>query len=610
MTTGLRSLRAQVREAMRPPPSLLVSEWADGNRILSSVESGEPGQWRTSRTPYLREPMDRLSPADPCEEVVAMFGTQTGKTEIGLNWIGAIIDHWPGPMLAVQPTVDMGKRWSKGRLAPMCTATPCLARKVRAPRSRDSGNTVLAKEFPGGILVVAGANSASGLSSMPVKFLFLDEIDRYPHDVDNEGSPSDLAIERTATFRGTRKILKTSTPTVKDHSAIEAAFEETDKRYYFVPCPACDHFQIITWDHIVWAEGDPRSAGFCCGECGVISPEHHKPKMLAAGEWRATAEGKHGKHGYHLSGLYSPWVTWGEIAAKFVVVKKDPFRLKVWVNTKLAETWDESDGDGIDAHDLVSRIEDWGTTAPAEVCLITAAVDVQDDRLEVEIAGWGVGEERWSLDYVVVWGDPSGTQVWEDVDEVLLRRIDHASDGSGMPIHAACIDTGGHHTLAAYKFCKARGKRRVWAIKGKGGEGYNLWPRRPSRQNKGKVNLYTIGVDAGKAQTYARLRVLEPGPGYMHFPMDRGSDYFGQLTCEVRRTRYAKGVPVRYWWKKDGTRNEALDLAVYNLAALHGLYALGKRLQPNLDTEAHRRDPSRKRERRKGWLSRSKGKWL
>lgn len=612
MLRGLRLISATDRAydscalALSPPPSITVSEWADENRVLTTGESGIPGPWRTSRVPYAREIMDRLSPHDPCERVVWMKGAQIAATESGNNWIGYVVHHTPGPMLIVQPTVEAGKRFSKQRLSRLIENSPELKARVKDARSRDSGNTVLMKEFPGGVMIITGANSAVGLRSMPARFIFLDEVDAYPHDADGEGDPVELAIGRTTgPFIDTRKIFMVSTPKIKDHSRIEAAYLSTDQRRYYVPCPECGEMQTIEWKRIKWQTGDRAGAYLECEFCGAVIEHEQKEKMLAAGEWRATAEGLPRTHGYHLSSLYSPWLKWGDIAVEHGKVHKDPVRLKTWVNTKLGETWDESDGDTIDGHELLVRCEDWGQAAPAAVMLITAGVDVQDDRIEVEVVGWGAAEESWSLKLVYLYGDPSGSQVWEDLDAVLLELVPVEDEPAGRPIDAACIDTGGHHTLAAYRFCKARGKRRVWAIKGKGGQGYNLWPRRPSRNNKGKVNLYTIGVDSAKEQIYARLRIDEPGPGYCHFPMERTSDYFEQLTCEVRRTKYVKGRPVKYWWKKDGHRNEGLDLRVYALAGLHGLYSQGKSLKRRLDTQRRGPDPSgkdKRRPRRKSWL--------
>ncbi|MBF0371750.1 MAG: phage terminase large subunit family protein [Magnetococcales bacterium] len=572
------------RQGLRPDPLLTVSEWADKHRMLSSVASSEPGPWRTSRTPYLKEVMDCLSPSSPIERVVAMFASQTGKTEAGLNWIGHVIHHVPGPMLMVQPTVEMAKRYSKQRIAPLIEASQVLRELVKPARSRDSGNTVLTKEFPGGALMMTGANSAVGLSSTPVRFLFLDEVDRFSADVDQEGDPIGLAIQRAATFYN-RKILLTSTPTIKGFSRIEAAYLESDQRKYWVPCPECGEFQILEWRQVRWPKGEREKAFYLCIHCGTELQDHKKGWMLENGKWIAEAQSDGKTAGFHLSGLYSPhgWTSWGEIAVEHGQVYKDPPRLKVWCNTKLAESWEE-DADRIDGEGLMERREDWGHLLPAGVAILDAGVDVQDDRIEVEVVGWGKDEESWSIDYRVLWGDPSSPAVWKDLDDFLSRTFPHSREVSDLSIRAVAVDTGGHHTLKAYAFCRARQGRRVWAIKGRGGMGVPIWPRRPSRNNKGKVPLFIVGVDACKEAVYARLQLEEAGPGYCHFPMNRDAEFFKQLTAESVVTRYHKGRPIREWKKKDKDRNEALDCRVYAMAALQGLISMGLRL----NREAHR----------------------
>ncbi len=566
------------RQGLRPDPLLTVSEWADRHRMLSSVASSEPGPWRTSRTPYLREVMDCLSPSSPVERVVAMFASQTGKTEAGLNWIGHVIHHVPGPMLMVQPTVEMAKRYSKQRIAPLIEASPVLRELVKPARSRDSGNTVLTKEFPGGALMMTGANSAVGLSSTPVRFLFLDEVDRFAADVDQEGDPIGLAIQRAATFYN-RKILLTSTPTIKGFSRIEAAYLESDQRRYWVPCPECSEFQILEWRQVRWPKGEREKAFYLCIHCETEIQDHQKGWMLENGKWVAEAKSEGKTAGFHLNGLYSPhgWTSWGEIAVEHGQVYKDPPRLKVWTNTKLSESWEE-DGDRLDGEGLLARREDYGPLLPDGVAVLTSGVDVQDDRIELEVTGWGKDEESWSIDYRVIWGDPSTPSIWNDLDAYLHRRFPHSRQVPDLPIRAVCVDTGGHHTLKAYDFCRPRQGRRIWAVKGRGGQGVPSWPRRPSRNNKGKVPLFVIGVDALKEALYSRLRLEEVGPGFCHFSISRDNEYFQQLCAESVVTRYHKGRPIREWRKKEHQRNEALDTRIYAMAALQGLVSMGFQL--------------------------------
>lgn len=565
------------RRGIRPEPPIPVSEWADRNRVLPPT-SAEPGRWRTNRTPYLKAVMDTLSTASPFERVVLMKGAQTGGTEAGLNWLGYIIHNAPGITMLVQPSLDMVRRNTSVRIDPLIETTPSLRELVSPARSRDAGNSLFRKSFPGGQLVMTGANSAAGLRSTPVRYLFLDEVDGYPGDADGEGDPVDLAIQRTATFRGRRRIYMVSTPTLKGHSRIEAAFQDSDQRYFHVPCQHCGDMAPITWARIRWPDSRRDQAFLICESCGGIHHEHDKSALLAAGEWRPTAAGDGRTAGFHLSALYSPWETWAEIATEHGRVKSDPPRLQVWVNTKLGESWEDQAGDTVPADPLMARREDWGDRLPEAAAVLTAGIDVQGDRLEVQVVAWGADEESWVVDYRVLWGDPSGPRVWTDLDAFLETIFAHPKSVADLPIRAACIDTGGHHTKAAYEFCRTRLARRIWAIKGRGGAGIPVWPRRPTRV-RGKVPLFIVGVDAVKDALYARLRLTEPGPGAIHFPRRMDADYFRQLTAERVITRYDRGRPIRSWQpKRDGERNEALDTFVYATAALHGLVAMGLRL--------------------------------
>ncbi|MFD1883401.1 phage terminase large subunit family protein [Paracoccus pacificus] len=560
------------RRGIRPEPPIPVSDWADRHRILPPT-SAEPGRWRTDRTPYLRAVMDALSTSSPYERVVLMKGAQTGGSEAGLNWLGYIIQNAPGIAMLVMPSLDMVRRNTTVRIDPLIEATPALRDLVSAPRSRDAGNSLFRKSFPGGQLVMTGANSAVGLRSTPVRYLFLDEVDGYPGDADGEGDPVDLAIQRTTTFRGRRKIYMVSTPTLKGHSRIEAAFLDSDRRYFHVPCLHCGDMAPITWARIRWPEGQRDAAYLVCDACGGVHHEHDKPRLLAAGEWRPTAPGDGRTAGFHLSSLYSPWETWAEIAQEHARVAKDPARLQVWVNTKLGESWEDQAGDTVPADPLMARREDWGSDLAPGVAVLTAGVDVQGDRIEVQIVGWGRDEEAWVIDYRVLWGDPSGPRLWSDLDGVLNGTW------GDLPVRAVAVDTGGHHTKMAYEFCRTRLARRVWAIKGRGGPGIPVWPRRPTRTNKGKIPLFIVGVDAVKDAVYARLKLTEPGPGAIHFPRRLDADYFRQLTAERVVTRFERGRPIRSWQpKRDGERNEALDTFVYAHAALHGLISMGMRL--------------------------------
>ncbi|WP_299438927.1 phage terminase large subunit family protein [uncultured Rhodospira sp.] len=544
--------------------------------------AAEPGRWRTDRTPYLRSIMDCLSPSDPTERIIFIKGAQVGGTEAGLNWVAYAIHHAPGLMMLVQPSLDMAKRNTVTRLDPMIAATPALRDLVVAPRSREAGNSMFRKAFPAGELILTGANSAASLRSTPARYLFLDEVDGFPGDADGEGDPVDLAVQRTATFRGRRKILMVSTPTLKGLSRIEAAYLESDQRIFEVPCDHCGAFNPITWADIRWPDRRRDQAYFACPSCGGVHEEHRKPALLAAGKWTATAEGDGKTAGFHLSGLYSPWATWAEIALEHERVKKDPTRLQVWTNTRLGETWEDVAGEPMGDSALMERAEPMPTgdgMVPDGVLVLTCGVDVQPDRLECTLIGWGAAEEAWVMEHVVLAGDPNTPALWATLDEHLGRTFQHPTqDVAPLPIRAVAIDSGGANTLAVYDYCRTRQPARRWAIKGVSRTGAPLWPRRPSKNNKGKVPLYIVNVDAGKDALAARLRISEAGPGCIHFADTLTEEYFKQLTAERVRTRYSRGRPVREWYLPGG-RNEALDTFVYAHAALEGLKASGLSLE-------------------------------
>jgi phage terminase large subunit GpA-like protein len=568
---------------LKPDSILLVSDWADVNRILSQTASSEPGKFRTERTPYLKEIMDALSPSSPVEKVVFMKGSQIGGTEAGNNWIGYIIDQAPGPMLVVQPTVEMGKRWSKGRLAPLIEDTLCLRDKVKDPRSRDSGNTVQSKEFPGGIVVITGANSAVGLRSMPVRYLFLDEVDAYPPDADSEGDPLTLAIQRTSTF-ARRKIFIVSTPTIQGLSRIEKEFNETDQRYFFVPCPHCDFFQILKWENIRY---DPNNfqAAYVCECCRKNIQNHHKTEMLRRGEWRATNTEKVNEKtvGFHLSSLYSPvgWLSWEQCAQNYEIAKDDDQLLKAWTNTILGIPWEEK-GEAPDWGILFDRREHYRIgIVPKGGYVLTAGVDVQNDRLEIEIVAWGPNKESWSVDYCIIYGSPSDQKTWQSLTAILNEEFE-SEDGIRRKINMMSVDTG-FSTQEVYAWVRNQSPHNVMAVKGIDNSPIPLnAPKKVDVNYKGQklrhgVRLWTIGVSIIKSEIYNSLKNRKNDPDnpqahgtpLTHFP-EYSAEYFKQLTAEQLVTKIVKGYPKRIW-QKTRERNEALDCRVYARAAVIAL---------------------------------------
>ena len=573
--------RTALMEGLRPEQPLTVSEWADKHRRLSSKASAEPGPWRTNRTPYLREPMDCLSSTSPLQRVVMMFAAQTGKTEAGANWLGYVIDHAPGPMLLVQPTVEMAKRLSKQRLESLITETPVLAEKIAPSRSRDSGNTMFAKDFPGGMMLLTGSNSATGLRSTPCRYIFCDEIDAFPSDVDGEGDPVSLAEKRATTF-ARRKILLTSTPTVKDFSRIEAEYERSDQRRFYVPCPCCSVMQWLKWPQLKWENNEPATAAYECEVCHERFAEIHKPAMLRKGEWRATAPSNGKTAGFQLSGLYSPlgWLSWADMVDDFLRAKADAPMLKSFVNTRLAETWEEDFASKVSADGLLDRCEHYeAAMVPEGGLALTVGVDVQDNRLAISVWAWGREEEGWLLDHQEIYGDPSRQELWKQLDEVVLREWPHAV-GPAMRPDVVAIDSGGHFTAEVYQYARERARQGVVAIKGQSqrgkppiGKGSKVDVNHQGRTLKRGAVVYLVGGDTVKTTLFGRLKHNEQGAGFLHFHMGTTGEYFEQLTAEKQVLRYNRGgFPTREWVKKPSARNEALDCLVYAYAALNLMY--------------------------------------
>ncbi len=562
----------------RPPPDLTIDEWADKNRYLSPKSSGEPGLWRTSRVPYGREIMQELSPSSHAEDVVWMKGSQVGATEIGINMILYIIDHMPGPILAVYPTVDLAKGYSKSKLQPSIIECPSIKGKVKENRSRDGGNTILMKDFPGGNLTLTGANSAAGLRMMSVRFAHFDEIDAYPEDVDGEGDPLKIALKRTTNFKR-RKRFFSSTPTVAGFSRIQKYFLKSDQRYYYVPCPFCKKPQIIKWANIKYENDDPETVYLKCSHCSTRIDEHYKPWMLEHGQW-IKHNPKSKFPGFHLSALYSPlgWYSWKEAVQDHLDAIGDPNARKVWVNTVLGEVYEEIEG-SIDSHWLMKRREAFGAVVPEGVIVLVAGIDTQDDRIECTILGIGLRNEIWVIDHTVLHGSPEQIPVWEMLDHHLLVQWEHES-GVMMNVACALIDAMGHNTDEVYNFCKARKHRRIFPSKGMSGPGRPIiTSARPSK--RAGTHLVIVGTDQAKDHIYENLKLKDPGPGYIHFSDEIKDQYFEQLTSERKVLRHAAGKPKPVYELPEGKRNEALDCFVYGLAAL-------KLLNPNLESyKAH-----------------------
>lgn len=578
---AIERVTLEALNAWRPPKRLTLSEWADKEAFLSAESSAKEGRWRT--LPYQRELMDSMT--DPTvEEIVFMKSARVGFTKCLNNLIGYHIHQDPCSIMLVQPTESDAEGYSKEEIAPMLRDTPALAGLVADAKSRDANNTTLNKSFPGGVLSMVGANSPRGFRRVSRRIVLFDEVDGYPLSAGKEGDPIKLGKRRSEYFWN-RKVVLGSTPTVKGVSRIEKAFDETDKRRYFVPCPHCGEMQYLKWSNIKWPKGNPLAAYYACEANGCVIEHSQKYEMIEKGEWRATAVAKRpGLRGYHIWAAYSysPNATWGQLAMEWVEAQGDPELLKTFVNTALGETWEESYTAKLDSDTLAKRAEAYELlTAPAGVSVITCGIDVQPNRWEIQTVGWGDGEEAWVLNYAVVYGDPSRFEGWSQVLDVINTPIRHASGVDMLP-YAAIVDSGdGNLVNEVYAFARTHRDRHILAGKGMTG-GARPPIGAPTKQDinirgqkiKHGVMLYGIGVDGIKSTIYSRLKREDTeGGGIIHFPLGLETEYYKQLTAEKQIVKMTNGFPKLVWWKKDGDRNEALDTMVYAYAALHYCYS-------------------------------------
>lgn len=570
---------------LAPPRRISIAEWVDGRLILPREMSPEPGVLRLHRTPYLREPLAALD--DPqVEEVVLQCGTQLGKSTLLLCAMAKVMAVSPAPMMVVQPTIDLAKRFSRQRIATLIRANPELQAVVRDTGTRDSGNTMLLKEFTGGILVLAGANSAASLASMPTEWVAADEIDDYPDDVDGQGDPLALLIARQDSYGArARRIFVSSPKKPKGGAGIEARrLNGTDERYE-IPCPHCGEYQPLEWGAdkpygVKWETKDGRpllhTVAYLCRACAALIPESAKTQFLEAGRWVQTNPGARARS-FLLSSLYSPlgWLSWRQIVAQWVRAQDQKKRgnhepLKAFVNMRLAETWDEQ-GTALDAAKLQEKAEAFPLRlVPANALVLLAGVDTQDDRLEVAV--WAIGPRgaMWTVDTIVIVGNPAEDSTWQQLDAALSQRYEHA-DGFEVGIEAVAIDSGGHYTHEVYHFVRRQpADRKVFAIKGVDKPGMGIVGK-PSLVDvnwggsviKGGCRLWPIGVHAAKDRLAGLMRAEER---MVHLSAELEPEFFAQITAEVRvQQKTARGN--RFVWvkRKGQARNEQLDMAVYVL---------------------------------------------
>lgn len=599
---AVQTITSRLLDILTPPPRLNVREWADKFRYLSPESCPLPGKYRSSFAPFQRAPMEDATD-DQVQSVTIMACTQLLKTTVLENVIGFFMDCDPAPILVVQPTGEFRDSFSKERITPMIRDTPALKDKVRESRSRDSGNTIEMKLFPGGSLAMVTANSPAGLAGRPRRVVLEDEVDRYPPSAGSEGDPCSLAERRCERYWNA-VIYRTSSPTIKGFSRIESAFEQTDKRKWYCPCPRCGHFQELKWSQVLWGKEriasckhwghesdetlftDGRDAIYECEACHAHLTDNERRSMVMDGEWRPTAPFD-GRRGYTINGIATPFKhqkgfksCLHQMVAGFLTAKaggRETF--KTWVNTFLAETFEE-EADKIEHGPLLDRAEDYGPqNIPDDVLLLTCAVDVQKDRLEAEVVGLGEFDESWGIVKRVLTGDTEQDDVWADLAQFLTKEF-KCADGQVLKITSTTIDMR-HKPKKVREFCRSSGIARVYPVYGVAGNQPILVT---SRFNKHyRLRTFAVNGKIAKDTIFARLKLTEPGPRYMHFPKGHGYDeeHFRQLTGEVLKVKYSHGFPTQFY-EKVRERNEALDLRVYWLAGLDIL-------KPNLQAIARNR---------------------
>lgn len=589
----LNKAMRKVLAGMTPPDDLTVTQWAEAKRRLSAESAAEPGPWRTERTPYLREPMDAFT--DPkVRHIVMVAASQVGKSEFLNNCIGYIIDEDPGSILFIHPTTIDAQEYSKLRIAPMLRDSPALRQKIAAPKSRDSHNTILQKAYPGGILTMCGSTEAHALASKPIRYVFGDERDRWATSAGNEGDPWDLAMARQTTFYNA-KAVEVSTTTIKNASAIEAAYYTGTMERWNSKCPHCGEYHEIRWSDIRFEYDEiivshkktykVKKVYYTCPGCGCISTEAEMKRAPA--KWIAENPEAYGQgtRSFWLNAFVSQWASWESIVLKYLNALGSTKKMQVVFNTCFGEPWEDR-GDIEDEDSLLARREDYGkdkngepVELPPGVLVLTAGVDTQDDRMEYEIVGHGFFGETWGIEKGIVMGRPDDDATWNKLDEVVFDRVMRFENGVGLRVSMSFVDEGGHFTQSVRAQCNARISKKVFCIKGMPGQDKPYIS--PPKKQKIFVNQiavgtcwqYQLGVDSGKEIIMDNLRVQTPGQKYCHFPKrdDYGSTYFAGLLSETKVYDPNKKQP--WSWKKipGHERNEPLDCRNYALAAFKAL---------------------------------------
>jgi len=555
---------------VRPPENLNCAEWADKYGMLPPEGASMPGKYFISNAEYQREPLECLS--DPrWQTEVLMWSSQVGKTQLGLFANAYYAEHDPCPQLIIQPSEDMAKVISNDRLKPMIRDTPRL--KAIFPKNPDTFNL----PYPGGQINFGWASSPAQLASRPIRYLHTDEEGRYGPNI--EGDAVDQGRKRLATFRSNRKHLRTSSPALRRTCRITKAYDESDQRHYYVPCPQCDHCQTLRWEQLKWTPGKPDTCYYVCEANGCAIYEIDKFAMIRhakekGGGWRAhNPGGGDGRTaGFHLNALYSTiGYEWSEIIADYEKCKGIPDRLQVFTNTVLALPWDEQ-AEGVDLNEVQKHAEEYTAQAPSWAVIFTCGADVQKDRIEATKWGWGLDEVSGAIEHRVFYGDTDNARMgaWAEFDAWRRLRIEHES-GLTLPVCCTFVDSGdGNRTQAVYEYCRSREREKVFACKGSSQTGATLVSA-AKRVGKLRTLLVMVGVSTAKDVIYGRLQIHDKAaPGYVHFPTSIesgcGKEYFAHLTAEALVTTNTKGGE-RSSWVKLNRRNEALDCAVYAYAA-------------------------------------------
>jgi phage terminase large subunit GpA-like protein len=582
-TTGDPNLKALLESALKavaPPPDLTVSQWADTYRFLPAGAAAKPGRWKTSRAEFQREPMDVITDPD-VHEIVIVGPSQLLKSEVELNAIGYFMHLDPCPMMMVQPDTKNAKEFSDDRIAAMIEATPVLKERVfkRRGGSSDRKSNSFNLGFPGGYLAIASANVPASLASKPLRVILADEVDRFELSSGDEGDPLELAVRRTTNFWN-YKIFKTSSPGLLAESLIIAAYKDSDQREFYVPCPYCGAMQTLKWGGpkdnfgLKWYGNDPSTAYYLCEHCGEHWTEADKLEAIRNGRWKAHAP-FNGVAGFKINALYNTLgYSWEKLVREFLRIKDDPKKLQVFVNTRLAEGWEER-GESVSDSALMQRRETYPAQVPRKAFVLTCFVDVQKDRLEALVQGWGKGEENWTVEHAFFRGDPDEDEPWDELESYLGHYFSHES-GIRLPLSVTLIDSG-YKAQRVYDFVKKMSNPRICATKGKDGWGVPVIAY-PSGKRTGKderkVDLYLIGVDEAKDAVMRRLRKKPGGPYTYHFPKREDAldeEFFKQLTAEKLVTdKDKRGFRTKYW-KKIRDRNEIWDMTVGNYAAIQML---------------------------------------